>query len=128
MDEIRNTKRALFEERISNHLDNIWPLVKQIDNSSRTNRASPIISSSGIPLSTDIAEAFISTYSIRSMNYPLSHDDRTEVCFPARASVATITVEGPAPPQITLEELINHIRLFFTIGATSSNNIQNLVL
>jgi len=128
--EINKTKRAIFEERITNHLDNIWPLVKQLDNSSRPNRASPIYTTSGNTLTSDkdIAESFASTYACRSMNHPLNNQDRTEVLHPAIAAVSTLAVEGPAPPEITADELKTHIDLLNPTGATGADNIHNLVL
>ena len=126
-------KRQIFEDRIADCSSNIWPLIKQLDNSGFVNKSTAIKSSSGKSLSSDkdIANEFAKTYALRSKNPTLSFQGnkqaRRDVLVPAKkvvAEAASASARTP-PPQISMSELDTHINRLPPTGSPGPDNIHN---
>lgn len=129
-DLIALTKRQLFEERLSSDSQDIWRIIKQMDNGNIPNKSSPIISSSGATISSDrdIANEFAKIYAARSSNPQTFKSDRFNTTVPAKQASSDQACQDQESIIISEAELSTHIQNLCSAGATGLDNIHNLVL
>jgi ribonuclease HI len=129
-DLIKEAKREIFQDKISLHSNNIWPLIKQIDGGQTANQGNALTAASGETVTTDkaIAREFINTYAIRSRNPQTTRADRKDVITAAKRAVAGDAIQGHTPPQIELSELQTHISNLKVTGAPGPDSIHNMAI